>query len=186
LIDQSTNPSGFIDQDVYIKALRAAKVVDEIELGYYVARVKQAPLAVRAPGSSGVPQLVRPQWPIMVQDGAGTLLPNARFMVSYANREEKGSDVNVASHLLVDVLTDRIDAAVVISNDSDLRFPVQSARKRLPVGVVNPSPARLAGALQGQPNVGAGRHWWYQLTAADIRNHQLPDPVGGYRRPPEW
>jgi hypothetical protein len=49
-------------------------------------------------------------------------------MVSYANREEKGSDVNVASHLLVDVLTDRIDAAVVISNDSDLRFPVQFAR----------------------------------------------------------
>lgn len=25
-------------------------------------------------------------------------------MVSYAHREEKGSDVNVASHLLVDVL----------------------------------------------------------------------------------
>ena len=28
----------------------------------------------------------------------------AVFMVSYANREEKGSDVNVAAHLLLDVL----------------------------------------------------------------------------------
>jgi len=43
LIDQSTNPSGFIDQDVYIKALKAAKVVDEIEFGYYVARVSKHP-----------------------------------------------------------------------------------------------------------------------------------------------
>jgi hypothetical protein len=30
---------------------------------------------------------------------------DAVFMVSYAHREEKGSDVNVASHLLVDVLS---------------------------------------------------------------------------------
>jgi hypothetical protein len=46
-------------------------------------------------------------------------------MVSYANREEKGSDVNVAAHLLLDVLGGAIDGALVVSNDSDLRFPVQ-------------------------------------------------------------
>lgn len=186
LIDQATNRAGFVDQDVYLKALKAAKVVDEIELGHYVARVKRAPLAVRAPGSSGVPQLVRPQWPIMVQDGAGVPVSNGTFMASYANREEKGSDVNVASHLLVDVLTRRVDAAVVISNDSDLRFPVQFARQHVPVGVINPSSNRLAGALHGRPDTGAGRHWWYQLTASDLKRHQLTDPAGGYRRPLGW
>jgi hypothetical protein len=45
----------------------------------------------------------------------------------------------MSSHLLVDVLTGVIDAAVVISNDSDLRFPVQFARTRVPVGLINPS-----------------------------------------------
>jgi hypothetical protein len=186
LIDQASNPSGHIDQDVYIKALRASGSVDLVEYGYYVARVKQAPMAVKAPGPAGVPQLVHPQWPVMVQDGAGVQLPGSVFMVSYANREEKGSDVNVASHLLVDVLTGRVDAAVVISNDSDLRFPVAFARDHVPVGVVNPSPNRLAGALRGQANSGVGRHWWYQLGAADLTGHQLPDPAGRYRRPAGW
>jgi len=39
----------------------------------------------------------------MVQDANGNPVPDATFMISYANREEKGSDVNVAAHLLVDV-----------------------------------------------------------------------------------
>ncbi len=59
---------------------------------------------------------------------------DATFMVSYAYREEEGSDVNVASHLLLDLLEQTIDAAVVISNDSDLRFPIEQARLRIPVG----------------------------------------------------
>jgi hypothetical protein len=107
-------------------------------------------------------------------------------VVSYAHREEKGSDVNVASHLLVDLLQSRIEAAVVISNDSDLRYPVQQARLSVPVCVVNPSSAPLATDLRGQPTDGAGRHWWYQLTAADLHAHQLPDPVGGVKRPTGW
>jgi hypothetical protein len=32
-------------------------------------------------------------------------------MVSYANREEKGSDVNVAAHLLLDVIGGAADGA---------------------------------------------------------------------------
>lgn len=45
-----------------------------------------------------------------------------------ATYEEKGIDVNVAAHLLVDVLANGFDAAVVLSNYSDLRRPVQKAR----------------------------------------------------------
>lgn len=185
-IDQATNESGFVDQDVYLKALKASGAVDVIELGHYVARVKRAPLAVKKPGSRGVPELVRPQWPVMVQDGDGSSIEDGKFMISHASREEKGTDVNVASHLLVDVLTDRVDAVMLISNDSDLRFPIKFSRNRVPVGVVNPTPNRMAGALQGDAQSGAGRHWWYQLSAADLKAHQLPDPAGGYRRPADW
>ena len=80
-------------------------------------------------------------------------------MVSYANREEKGSDVNVAAHLLLDVLGSAVNGALVISNDSDLRFPVQQARLHVPVGVVKPSRNYLAGDLRGLASAGAGRHW---------------------------
>jgi uncharacterized LabA/DUF88 family protein len=107
-------------------------------------------------------------------------------LVSYANREEKGSDVNVAAHLMLDVLSGHVDAAIVISNDSDLRFPVEQARRHVPVGVINPSRNYLAGDLRGNPAEGAGRHWWACLTPSDLRNHQLPDPVGLYRRPSGW
>jgi hypothetical protein len=35
--------------------------------------------------------------------------------------------INVAAHLLVDVLAGVVDAAVVVSNNSDLEFPVSYA-----------------------------------------------------------
>jgi hypothetical protein len=122
----------------------------------------------------------------MIQDGRGGAVSDAVFMVSYANREEKGSDVNVAAHLLLDVLGGAVDAALVVSNDSDLRFPVEQARLHVPVGVVNPSRNYLAGDLRGDPALGAGRHWWARLSAGDLRDHQLADPAGQYRRPAGW
>jgi hypothetical protein len=54
--------------------------------------------------------------------------------------EEKGSDVNLASLLLVDGFRERYEVAIVISNDSDLVLPIQVVRDelKLPVGVINP------------------------------------------------
>jgi hypothetical protein len=186
VIDAASNPSGYTEQDIYLKALIAALSVDHIAYGSYVARVKYAPRAVRAATRSRNPQIVHPQWPIMVQDAHGNPIPDATFMISYADREEKGSDVNVAAHLLVDVLTSAVDAAIVISNDSDLQFPVSYARTQVPVGLVNPSPNYLAGALRGQPSDGVGNHWWHRLSAGDLRGSQLPDRVASFARPAGW
>ncbi len=119
-------------------------------------------------------------------DARGNPIPDATFMVSYADREEKGSDVNVASHLLVDVLTSTVDAAILISNDSDLQFPLAYAHGLVPLGLVNPSPNYLAGALRGQPSDGVGNHWWRRLSAADLRACQLSDPVDTLTRPAGW
>ena len=185
-IDARINPEGHAEQDVYLKALLASASVDHIEYGKYVTSVRARPLAVRGPTPAAAPTLVRADWPIMVQSALGTAQPDALFMVSTLHQEEKGSDVNVASHLLVDALSGQIDAAVVVSNDSDLKYPVQLVRTRIPLGVVNPRGGHHAGDLRGRPDDGAGRHWWRRLGLADFTAHQLPETVGGYTRPPRW
>jgi hypothetical protein len=182
-IDAATNPSGAGDQEVYLRALLATGSVDHIEFGNYIAKVIKRPLATESRRRQ--PILVEPAWPVVVQHN-GMPMPDARFLASVATWEEKGSDVNVASHLLVDVLDGTIDAAVVISNDSDLRFPVQEVRRRMPLGTVNPGGGYTAGGLSGRPSDGAGRHWWRSLAAADFVGHQLGNPAGGYARPAEW
>ena len=55
--------------------------------------------------------------------------------------EEKGTDVNLATYLLVDGWENDYEQALVISNDADLALPVSIVRDKLhhPVGVVNPN-----------------------------------------------
>jgi hypothetical protein len=183
-ISGRANPSGARDQDVYVKALRASGSVDHVEFGKYIEKVRIAPLAL--PDRKGRPALVRSAPPVLVKDAAANNVPDASFMASVAYREEKGSDVNVASHLLIDVLTGQVDAAIVISNDSDLKFPIQYARRHVPIGTVHPGHGQLAGDLRGQPTDGAGQHFWRQLAAADFTAHQLPNPAGGYTSPTGW
>jgi hypothetical protein len=182
-IGGAANPGGAADQDVYLKALLASGSVDHIEYGNYISKVIKRPLATES--KQRRPVLVCPEWPVTVQQN-GVPIPDAVFMASVATYEEKGSDVNVAAHLLVDVLAGGFDAAVVVSNDSDLRWPVQEARRRVPVGMVNPGGGYTAGHLSGVPDCGVGRRWWRTLQAQDFAAHQLPDPVGRHRCPAGW
>ena len=54
--------------------------------------------------------------------------------------EEKGSDVNIASHMLLDGFRGAYDAAVLVTNDSDLIEPIRIVREEpgLMVGILNP------------------------------------------------
>lgn len=183
-VDASTNPSAASDQDVYLKALTSSAAVDWIEYGNYVARVKRGLLATK--GAAGKPEVVSSNWPIMVRDAVGGDVAGANFMVSYLHSEEKGSDVNVATHLLHDVYTGAVDAAVIVSNDSDLKLPLVRTRDRVPVGLVNPQGGYFAGALRAKPHVGVGNHWEYTLTKGDFVAHQMPATSGGYTIPVGW
>ncbi|WP_120004855.1 NYN domain-containing protein [Nesterenkonia muleiensis] len=184
-VSGASNPVGQREQDVYLRALQRSDSVTQISYGNYVARVATAPLATA--GRNGKPVISKPQWPLMVQDGAEQDVPDARFMASVARREEKGSDVNVASHLLIDILTGTIDAAVVISNDSDLAYPVTFARDRVPIGLVNPTKGYRAGKLAGEHTDGVGDHWWYQMQPSDWYDHQFPPTIAPrITKPPEW
>lgn len=70
--------------------------------------------------------------------------PSGQRLVEIADIEEKGSDVNLATYLLLDGFDDDYELAVVISNDSDLELPIRKARTRLgkQVGVIDPSRRR--------------------------------------------
>lgn len=54
--------------------------------------------------------------------------------------EEKGSDVNLATHLLVDGFQNKYDVAAVITNDSDLKLPMEKVKTLLnkTVGLICP------------------------------------------------
>jgi uncharacterized LabA/DUF88 family protein len=183
-IDGRLNERGRKRQDAYVSALNENRSVDKVEQGRFVARVRHGLLAT--PDKKGRPVITESAWPVTVQDRRGHPVHAARFLVSYSHLEEKRSDVNVATHLLLDVLDGHIDAVIVISNDSDLKLPIQTARQRVPVGIVNPGAGHMAGDLHGRPQDGVGGHWWYQLTADDFQTCQLPKTVGRYHRPLGW
>ena len=60
--------------------------------------------------------------------------------VQYWKTEEKGSDVNIATYMLVDAFRDNCDQLVVITNDSDLAEPIRIINTQLKrrVLVLNP------------------------------------------------
>lgn len=60
--------------------------------------------------------------------------------VQVVKTEEKGSDVNLATHLLMDGFQNQFEVAALITNDSDLLLPIQVVRQTLqkPVGILNP------------------------------------------------
>lgn len=65
--------------------------------------------------------------------------PPPRF-ATVLKMEEKGSDVNIATYMLVDAFRSDCEQLVVITNDSDLAEPVRIINKELkiPVGIFNP------------------------------------------------
>jgi hypothetical protein len=93
--------------------------------------------------------------------------------------EEKGTDVNLATRLLVDGFNRRYESAAVISNDGDLKLPIQIVREELglPVSVVNPvlrSKHRSA-ALSPDPLPPNAR--FIRLSAHDVEECQFPEQV---------
>lgn len=96
--------------------LRALKILPDLKiiLGHFLSHEVMMPLAKAHPG--------RPEY------------------VKVIRTEEKGSDVNLAVHMLNDAYKDRYDVAVVVSNDSDLVEAIRIVTRELGkrVGVLNP------------------------------------------------
>jgi uncharacterized LabA/DUF88 family protein len=111
-----------------------------------------------------------------------------RFAEVYVT-EEKGSDVSLASHLLIDGFRARYDVAVVVSNDSDLEEPVRFVREDhcAPVGVLNPHRNRSWSLSPRELPRGS---FYKVLRRGMLAASQFPDELedehGTFRKPPEW
>jgi hypothetical protein len=107
------------------------------------------------------------------------------LIVECHTMEEKGSDVNLAAHLLNDAWRGAFEAAVVISNDTDLCEPIRmvTAERHLPVHLVcpdrnrSPSPGLAAVSTSAQGIKPA------MLVAAQFPN---PIPPLGLAKPAGW
>jgi uncharacterized LabA/DUF88 family protein len=98
--------------------------------------------------------------------------------------EEKGSDVNIAAHLVNDGHNGAYKVAVIISNDSDLVEPVKIVRQemKLSVGVLNPIPAHPSYELR--KNATFVKPIRKGVLAACQFPDRLRDAVGEFYKPP--
>jgi uncharacterized LabA/DUF88 family protein len=170
-------------QQAYIEALRVSGSVDHVVYGKYKTYQDQNFAALGY--YSKFKRVSLPSDPLP-KELWFSLDSDNLVVVSHERKEEKGSDVNLASNLLIDLLTDKLDAAVVITNDTDLAFPINYSRQLVPVGLINPRGSKTPTDLKGSPTEGVGNHWWYTLKAEDLLSAQLPDEFEGLTRPGQW
>jgi uncharacterized LabA/DUF88 family protein len=106
-------------------------------------------------------------------------------MVPIVEREEKGSDVNLASHLLLDAFRQNCDLAIVVTNDSDLAEPIRLVRSGfgLKVRIVNPRKG-LAYDLRDIAD------FYSNIKFGMVSESQFPttvtDAIGTFRKPARW
>jgi uncharacterized LabA/DUF88 family protein len=104
-------------------------------------------------------------------------------------QEEKGSDVNLASHLLADGFRAKYDLAVVFSNDGDLKLPIEIVRNEFKagVGIINPHSNR---SYALSPHRLPAQSFYQRLQPRRLRKAQLPlslaDQEGVIRCPNGW
>jgi hypothetical protein len=98
--------------------------------------------------------------------------------------EEKGSDVNLAAHLLNDAWKGAFEAAAVFSNDTDLVEPIRmvAIERNKPVFVVCPGRWSMASGLERVAT--HQRH----IRASMLAASQFLDPIPGttIRKPASW
>ena len=100
--------------------------------------------------------------------------------------EEKGTDVSIATEMLVDASDDKLDLAILVSADSDLAAPVMAVNQHFgkPVVIAFP-PERNSAKLK---RLAKGH---FKISRSTLAAAQLPDPVvkpGGteLHRPGNW
>jgi len=105
---------------------------------------------------------------------APTITPHAdAIKVQVHAMEEKGSDVNLACHLVNDAWAGRFDAAVVISNDTDLVEPIRIVTKELKKNVLILSTSQFGASRPLQNVATAVLH----IHNSHLKAAQFPDKI---------
>ncbi len=147
-------------QSTYLRALRTSPDI-EIHFGTYKERIIERPLFEPV---KGLPRYVKVR-----------------------NSEEKGTDVNLATRLLVDGFAGLYEQAVVLSNDADFASPIKFVRDELGLKVmlINPDQRKQVPRRLLMSATGAKR-----LLRRHLRRSQFPpmltDQHGTITKPPTW
>ena len=162
------DPTSPARQQLYLDALQTLPEIS-IHLGTFLTTEKFAGLA-KPPNFRPRVELAEP-WPDVVK---------------VIKVEEKGSDVNLACHLLLDAFQGNFDVAAVLSNDSDLVEPIRIVTQVLgkPVGLLSPV---------GNPNPQLQRASSFvrrisvsDLTASQFQDVLSRDDGSTVRKPMGW
>ena len=107
--------------------------------------------------------------------------------------EEKETDVNIASHIIYDVCKENIDCVVLLSNDTDLKTPLNFVKYRLKKKVVVITPtSRLENPDEpicpNKPHIELRKLSKVNLSIEEnhLKNSQFSDVVNGIRKPKGW
>jgi hypothetical protein len=204
-VSGAANPTAPQRQQIYFDALATLPQV-ELHFGRFLPKNKwrpitnlpvanatiHSPVAVSLPaGTHNISGLARAasvtvgSYAIPGSGRPRTVTPLADALVTQVHdMEEKGSDVNLASHLLNDAWKNLFDQAVVISNDTDLVEPIGmvTVERKKPVVVVCP------GKYQMAPTLRAVASFKIHLRRAMLAASQFPSPIPGtaITKPATW
>jgi uncharacterized LabA/DUF88 family protein len=111
---------------------------------------------------------------------------NPPKMLRVLKTEEKGSDVNLATYLLLDGFQRVYDVAVLVTNDSDLLEPIRAVRAvlGLQAGILCPNP-RASWVLR-PPTVNFLKRIRSGVLASSQVPAQLSDSAGTFHKPKTW
>ena len=159
------NPDAPDRQDAYLRALETLPGLS-IHLGRFTSRPVSLPIfPLTYPNRNSPAQTVR-----------------------VLRTEEKRSDVNLATFLMLDCIDDEFDEVVVISNDSDLVLPIElaAARFRKITGVISPQRrSQFSRSLLGVANWNVR-----EINRSVLAASQFPDvvqhPRGSITKPASW
>ena len=154
------NPAQHRRQLVYLRALGTLPDF-QIHYGAFRSGVRRRPLAKPVPG-----------------------LPS---YVSIRNSEEKGSDVNLATRLLVDGFNGEYEQAVILSNDADFAAAMHYVRDGLGLRVtlVNPDARAVSPRVLADAATYVKRLWRSHLRRSLLPD-TLADDVGVITKPRGW
>jgi hypothetical protein len=150
------DPDQRVRQEQYLRALRTIPNLS-ITLGFFLAHEVTMPLSGPKGGYAKV-----------------------------IKTEEKGSDVNIATHLVVDGFRGAYEMAVVVSNDSDLALPIRIVveERGRPVGLLN--------LQKHHPSVELAKYATFikHIRSGVLARSQFPpvltDANGSFSKPQTW
>jgi len=153
------DPDQPIRQQMYLRALKTIPNL-EIILGHFLTHPVKLPLVNPLPGQSHYAEVIK--------------------------TEEKGSDVNIATHLLHDGYQCAYGVAIVISNDSDLVEAIKIVRNELNKGVIVLNPRPNSPSQELKRTATFVKDIRQGVLAASQFPISLKDRNGTFNKPPSW